>query len=329
MSLAVFIAALGGGVRASAETDGYGPFPVRNFQSIQLLFLGMPGERAAVLRKGALDIRGELAETSTIFNETLPAITARIKMEQLRSGLFFRYGLTDRLEVAAEIPALYRYRGFLNGAITQVERLTSGEAPARGQLKNVGFAYNLSKNGRTLFSGSEGQLGLGDISLYGKYQILTEQAWAPAVSLRLGVKVPSGDEGRFFGSGHTDLGAGLAVEKKLWDRVILYGNFNGIFPTGTVAGLSLSPAVSAVAAIEYLWTPAFSLVAHFDYFTSPFRHTGTEILDGSVTEVVVGYNYRLRSNLVWQVYGVENLDFTRGSAADFTLSTVMTYRFGR
>jgi hypothetical protein len=31
---------------------------------------------------------------------------------------------------------------------------------------------------------------------------------------------------------------------------------------------------------------------------------------------------------LWQVYGVENLDFIRGSAADFTLSTVLTYRFG-
>jgi hypothetical protein len=28
------------------------------------------------------------------------------------------------------------------------------------------------------------------------------------------------------------------------------------------------------------------------------------------------------------VYGVENLDFITGSAADFTISTVLTYRFG-
>jgi hypothetical protein len=265
---------------------------------MQLLFLGMQGDRAAVLKRGALDLRVELAETSTIFNENLPSITTQIKMEQLRSGLFFRYGLTDRLEVAMEIPSLYRYRGFLDGVISQVERVTSGLSPARAQLKNVDFIFNMTKNGNTLFSGSEGQLGLGDITLSSKYQVLMEQTWTPAVSLRFAVKVPSGDDSRFFGSGHTDLGAGLAVEKKVWDRVILYGNFNGIFPTGPVAGLSVSPAVSAIAAVEYLWTPAFSLVAHFDYFSSPFRNTGTEILDGSVTEVVVGYNYRLRSNLV-------------------------------
>jgi hypothetical protein len=31
--------------------------------------------------------------------------------------------------------------------------------------------------------------------------------------------------------------------------------------------------------------------------------------------------------LLWQLYGIENLDFITGSAADFTVSTVVTYRF--
>jgi hypothetical protein len=328
LALALCIGAIGARP-ASAELDGYGPFPVRNFQVIQLMFLGMQGDRAAVIKKGALDVRVELAETSSIFDETSPNISAKIKLEQLRSGVFLRYGLTDRLEVAMEIPAIYRYQGFMNGMISQVERLTSGLSPARASLKNTGFAYNLSRNGQTLFSGGDGQLGLGDITLYGKYQMVKEQAWIPAVSLRLAAKVPSGDEGRFFGSGHADFGAGVALEKKVVDRVILYGNFNGMLPTGPVSGLSVNPSISAIAAAEYLWTRAFSLVVQFDYYSSPFRNTGTDILDRGVTEIAVGYNYRLRPELIWQVYGIENLDFTRGSAADFTLSTLVTYQFGR
>jgi hypothetical protein len=327
--LGAVLAVMAGGGQAAAEGDGYGPFPVRNFQPIQLLFLGMQGERAAVIKKGALDIRVELAETNTIFNENLPNVTTTIKMEQLRSGLFLRYGILDRLEVALEVPLLYRYEGFLNGAIGQTERITSGLAPARAQLSNVGFAYNLSRNGQTLFHGSDGQLGLGDITLSGKYQLVTEQSGIPAVSLRMAVKLPSGDSARFFGSGHADVGAGLAVEKKVADRWILYGNLNGIIPTGPVAGLSVNPQMSAITAVEYLWAPNFSLVAQFDYFSSPFRNTGTDVLDGGVTEVVVGYNYQIRPNVIWQLYAVENLDFITGSAADFTLSTLVTYRFGR
>ncbi|HET8579970.1 MAG TPA: hypothetical protein VFL31_03150, partial [Nitrospiraceae bacterium] len=66
----------------------------------------------------------------------------------------------------------------------------------------------------------------------------------------------------------------------------------------------------------------------FDFYSSPFHGTGTAILDQGVTEAVAGFSYRLRRNLLWQVYGVENLDFISGSAADFTLSTLVTYRFG-
>jgi hypothetical protein len=289
----------------------------------------MPGDRAAVIPKGALDVRVEMAETATIFNDRTPPVTTVMKFEQLRSGLFFRYGLTDRLEIGLEIPALYRYRGFLGGAITAVERATTGLSPARAQLKNTGFAFNMSRSGQTLFSGGDGDLGLGDTTISSKYQMFSGTRWIPAVSLRLAVKVPTGDAGRFFGSGHTDLGAGLAVEKKVADHWLLHGNLNGIFPTGSVSGLTLQPAMSAVAAVEYLWSPALSLEVQFDYYSSPFHGTGTPVLDRGVTEAAFGFNYRLRNHLLWQVYGIENLDFIRGSAADFTLSTVVTYQFGR
>lgn len=329
VTLGLVLTSMAVAVLAQAELDGYGPFPVRNFQLIQVMFLGMQGDRATVLKKGALDVRVELAETNNVFYENQPNISAQIKVEQLRSGLFFRYGLTDRLEVAMEIPAYYRYEGFMNGMISQVERLTGSVSPVRSALKNTPFVYNLSQNGQTLFSGSEGDLALGDITLYGKYQLLKDHSWVPAVSVRAAIKVPSGDSGRFFGSGNTDLGLGAAVEKRVADRWFLHGNLNGIFPTGSVATLSTHPAVSAIGAVEYLFTSNFSLNAQFDYFTSHFRDTGTKILDGAVTEVAFGFNYRMRPNLVWQVYGVENIGGTSNDAADFTLSTLMTYRFAR
>jgi hypothetical protein len=147
------------------------------------------------------------------------------------------------------------------------------------------------------------------------------------VSARVALKVPSGNDRRFFGSGHADFGVGLAVEKTFFERWVTYVNVNGIFATGKVSGLSLQPAMSGLAAVEYLWTPNFSLVAQFDYYSSPFHDTGSPILDHGVTEVAAGFNYRLRSQLLWQVYGVENVDFITGSAADFTLATVVTYRF--
>lgn len=329
MLAALFAEWLTVGLATGAQIEGFGPFSVRNFQPIQLLVLGMPGERAAVIPKGALDVRVELAETSSIFDDTTPPITVKMNMEQLRSGVFLRYGLTDRLELGMEIPVLYRYRGFLEGAIKEVERATSGLAPLRQSRQNVNFDYRVMRNGQMLMHGADEQLGLGDITLFGKYQLLTESEDLPTVSLRLAVKTPSGDSGRFFGSGHTDIGAGVAVEKKLSPHWIVHANLNGIFPTGTISGLSLQPAMSGIAAAEYLWTPKASLVLQFDYYSSPFHDTGSPVLDNGVTEMTAGFNYLLRENLLWQVYGIENLDFIRKSAADFTLATAVTYRFGR
>jgi hypothetical protein len=318
---------LAGGWAESARAEGLGLFPVRNFQPIQLLFLGMPGDRAAVIPKGALDVRVELAETSSVFRDRTSPYDVSMHFETLRSGLFFRYGLTDRFEVGIEIPALHRYHGFLEGAITATERATTGLAPARNALSGSGFVYDFKQNERTLFKGGSGDLGLGDLTLSAKYLVLRERDWLPTVSARVALKVPSGDDGRFFGSGHADVGMGLAIEKMLLERWLTYANLNGIVPTGTVSGLPVGPALSGLVAVEYLWSRDFSLVAQFDYYSSPFQPTGSPILDRGVTEVAAGFNYRLRDRVLWQVYGVENVDFITGSAADFTLSTVVTYRF--
>lgn len=315
------------GTPALAESRGYGPVPVRNFQAIQLLFLGMYGDRAAVVPKRTLDVRVELAETANVFDQATPGAKAQVKFETLRSALFFRYGVTDRLELSLEIPTIYRYRGFMEGAIEAVERATTGLSGPRGRLDGTGFVFDVTQNGRTLFSGGDGDLGLGDLSLVAKWQATEERGAWPTTAFRFGLKLPTGDDERVFGSGHVDMGLGLALEKALATRWIAYVNLNGVFPTGTVSGLSLHPIFSSVTAVEYLWTPRFSLVLQFDYYSTPFSDTGLEMLDRGVTEITAGFNYRLRDHILWQVYGVENVDFITDSAADFTLSTLVTYRF--
>lgn len=307
--------------------EGFGPLPARNFQPIQLLVLGMPGDRAAVLSKGTLDLRLELAETASVFNEHRAQADAVVKFETLRSGVFFRYGLTDRVELGAEIPAFYRYRGFLEGAITATERATTGLNPPREALRGTGYAYSVTKNNQVLFQGSLGAVGLGDLSLFTKYEMLSQTGSLPTLALRVAVKLPTGDQEQLFGSGHPDVGMGLAAEKTFAGRWVAYVNVNEVFPTGRISGLTLRPVFSSMAALEYLWSQDLSFTLQYAYYQSPFHGTGLNVLDQGVAEVAAGFNYRLRPNVLWQVYGVENLDSVSSSGADFTLSTVITYRF--
>lgn len=308
--------------------EGFGPFPVRNFHPIQQLVLSMPGDRAVVLKQGTLDVRLELAETASVYREVSDQANATMKFETLRSGLFLRYGATEKLEVAVEIPVLYRYRGFMEGLIRATERATTGLAPARNALGKTGYKFNLSRGGQTVISGRQGDVGVGDSSIMGKYQLLKESSMMPALSVRATLKLPTGDEGQVFGSGSPDFGVGLAAEKTFGGRWIVYGNLNGVFPTGRISGMPLQPTISGLVAVEYLWSENLSFTAQFDYYSPPFHGIGLRVLDKGVTESAVGFSYRVTKSLLWQVYGVENLDFITGSAADFTLSTVLTYRFG-
>lgn len=51
------------------------------------------------------------------------------------------------------------------------------------------------------------------------------------------------------------------------------------------------------------------------------------MFDRGVTEAVTGFSYRLKPHLLRQVYGVEDVDFIIGSAADWTRSTLGAYHF--
>jgi hypothetical protein len=307
--------------------EGFGPFPVRNFQPFQQLVLSLPGDRATVVKPGTLDVRLELAETASIFNEGSPQTNVTVKFETLRSGLFLRYGATDKLELGVEVPVLYRWDGFMDGAIKQTERLTTGLSPARASLSNTSFAFNVSHSGQTVMSGGPGATGLGDTTLMSKYQLLTESATVPALSLRSAVKLPTGDQSEFFGSGSPDFALGLAAEKLLAGRWILYANLTGVVPTGSIAGFALQPTISGMAVVEYLWSENLSITAHFDFYSTPFHGTGSDVFDKGVTETVLGFSYRIAPHWLWQAYAVENVDFITGSAPDFTLSTLITYRF--
>jgi Protein of unknown function (DUF3187) len=325
-----FFVTLAGGLGAlphSSYAEGFGPLPVRNFQPIQMLVLGMPGDRATVLRQGTVDVRVELADTASIFNELTPQSSTVMKFETLRSGLFLRYGVTDQFEVAMEVPALYRYQGVMNGLITATERATTGLSGARRDLRNLGYAYTVSPGGRTAFHGGQDQWGIGDISLFSKYQFVRQTETLPAVSLRVAVKAPSGDASRVFGSGHPDAGVGLALEKTLMSHWVTYVNVNAVIPSGPIGGFHPQPVLSAMTAVEYLWSERASLTLQFDYYSSAFHGTGLKVLDRGTTEMVLGFNYQLQPHLLWQVYAVENVDFITGGSADFTLSTVLTYRF--
>jgi hypothetical protein len=315
---------------AAPSVEGGGPFPNRNYNPVQLLFLSLPSERATTLPRDSYEISLEVAESNTILNESSPQIDATLKFETFRSALHLKYGFTDRAEIGLEIPYYYRNGGFLDPFIMSVEHDFGSLNPERIKFTDGSFGgYAIIQDGTVIVSGEDHQTGFGDVTLSGKYLFHPEGPGTPAAALRIAVKFPTGDLERAFGSGKADFGMGLVLQKSMARRWLFYLNQSVVLPGGDFGptDLTLRAIYSAALAAEFIWTPSFSLVGQLDYYSSPFHGTGARVLDNGVFESAWGFNYRFKSHLLFQLFGIENFANPESAAADFTLGTNIAVRF--
>jgi hypothetical protein len=315
---------------AEPYVDGGGPFPNRNYNPVQLLFLSLPSEKATTLPRDSFEVSLEVAESNTILSESTPQVDATLKFETFRSALHLKYGFTDRAEIGLEIPFYYRNGGFLDPFIMSVEHDFGTLNPDRIKFHDGSFGgYAIIQDGTVIVSGQDHQAGVGDVSLSGKYLVLQEGPATPAAALRVAVKFSTGDLEKAFGSGKSDFGLGLVLQKSLGRRWLFYLNQSVVLPGGDFGptDLTLRAIYSAALAAEFMWTPSFSLVGQLDYYNSPFHGTGARVLDNGVFESVWGINYRFKSRILFQLFGIENFANPEGAAADFTLGTNIGYRF--
>src|SRR6185295_7701518 len=128
--------------------------------------------------------------------------TVNLDLEMVRTVIALRYGVYPNFEVGVALPIIYTYGGILDHFILGVERLlTPGrERTLRKNQVAGAFAYQVFRGNRLFIQGQDDALGIGDVVLQAKAQLLHEQAQFPAVSLRAAAKFPSGDPDRAFGS---------------------------------------------------------------------------------------------------------------------------------
>jgi hypothetical protein len=175
--------------------------------------------------------------------------------------------------------------------------------------------------------GQDDALGIGDIVLQAKGQLLSEQAWFPAVSLRAAVKFPSGDADRAFGSGEFDGSVGVLLQKTL-GRFTLYVNADVTFPGQAFEDIdvSLHPFFLGLLAIEFRVSRPLSLVLQLRGDTRPFHDT-IPILDKRILELHLGVNWEISRHLVLQAGVAEDQFNSVCCSADASFFLNFTGRF--
>jgi hypothetical protein len=218
------------------------------------------------------------------------------------------------------MPFITRYGGFLDPPIDEVEKWFNAENPERNLYPQDKFgAFIVQKGDVILFEGGKEEFQPGDLWFSVKREIEPGGRW-PLLALRGALKVPTGNEGAVLGSGNPDLGFGVAAEKQVLRRLMLFLKVNLVFPFGRVGDgdLSLNPIVSESFAAEFALTRCWSALLHQAVYTSPMHGTGTNLLDADVVELGLGFNFAWSERLGFQLLGINNVSGVE-QAADFTL----------
>jgi hypothetical protein len=306
----------------------YGPLRLVNQQPVQLLFLQPFPDRAEATPFRHIDVDINVALTNTLVRDEQD-FTANLDLEMVRTVIALRYGVHPNVEVGIVLPIIYTYGGILDEFIIEVERLVTpgNERLVRKNQVAGEFTYQVSRGNRVFIQGQNDALGIGDIVLQAKGQLLHEQEWLPAVSLRAAVKFPSGDSDRAFGSGEIDGSLGVLLQKSL-GRFTFYVNADVTFPGQAFddVDVTLHPFFLGLFAIEFRVSRPVSLILQLRGDTRPFHDT-IPILDRRIIETHLGVNWAISRHLVLQTGLAEDQFDSACCSADVSFFLNLTGRF--
>jgi hypothetical protein len=305
-----------------------GPVRTGDLNPLHTPFLSLAPERAEVLRAGHVALNINVARTNSMEGwRTGDGGTGLLHLETVRTEFFARMGLGHGLEAGLSLPWVERHDPLMDDFIGWVERTSWMQRmmPARQRYQGTAPTYEhfLPEQGMVYSNVNDG--GAGDASLHLKGKLSNEGRFLPAMSLRLGVKLPTGAWSHGFGSRTADLAVGLAFEKALWSWITVYGNVAGTLPFGQPSYVHAFGVASL--AVEGVINPALSVVLQFNTASSPYHGTGDGLLDGRDDLWILSANYRVAlggANFRFSLFAVENVCLFlgapwAGSSNDFTV----------
>ncbi|MBI5183044.1 MAG: DUF3187 family protein [Nitrospinae bacterium] len=307
---------------AMSDTAGMGPITYKNSFPLYLLFFSFTPDRAQTLTRGSSKFRLDTGIQNFIVDDEFDDYDAVVDMEVIRTSLNLNYGVRDDLEMGIEIPFYILYKGFLDSFILDFENSIHAYTPMSRQNNGVNnFTYLLRHGNETLISMDSPYGGIGDIALTLKIRHLynSKIKYMPSISTRYAIKVPTGDNDRFLGSGEVDLGIGVILEKS-FGILSNYINLNGIFSVGDpdlFKDMEMDPIFSYTIGTEFPLTERSSLLLQLIGNTSPFPETGLTSLDNQVMDFLLGFNYLIGKDKVFQFGLTENI--LDDSSPDFSI----------
>lgn len=232
---------LGSGLAAGAQTASLnpdygkpqGPIPLRDPRPANLLFLQFLPNNALPLPAGQVRLSLQLDLINNLLIPS-PALGATVveDNEYQRITFSWRRGLPHNTEVAVYIPVEWRNEGILDGLIRAYHRFFDLPANAeddplgRDHWPNYRSLWQLVDAQGHVLVNQGNAFGLGETTFIVK-RSLTSVRSRGTLTVRFGLKLPTGNTAMLLGSGNVDEGLSLDGRYILGRNAILYLNFGG------------------------------------------------------------------------------------------------------
>ena len=305
--------------RAQTQNRWNGPLPVRNERPFQSAFLHFEPLSPDVSPRGqgSYGLAFHVANNLLIPRDSLGSQVEE-DFETGRAELHFSRGVGHNTEVGARVNFLVRDGGSFDNFISFYHRVFGlpGNGPdnPRGR-DNIPRGRDILRfrdaQGNGVNQG--GAFGFGDTILEAR-RALSSGDFASTV--RLGLKIPTGNGTRILGSGGTDFGIGLDARRAFGSRLALFGDVGAfVYGNSKIPNAAKSGAQAGLG-FELRAGNRDSFVAQIDAQTRTVR-TGNSFADRVPVLASVGYKRRLSKRKTLFVSFSENGDYTNYHAPAF------------
>lgn len=305
VSVAAWLAGWGGRARAS-PIECPEPVPWQEPSPLMRLFLQFPFEGPATVPPGALRGDAHLVYSNSLLVARNDAFALDVHVETAELTTTFRRGVRGGVEIQLALPAMLDSGGFLDRPIEVVEGWFDAANPQRAGRPRGTAVFRLLRGDGTGIDRLGTGAGIGDAWGGVKVELAAQRGMRPALSIRGGVKVPTGRSP--FGSGTVDVG-GSVLSGWTGERLAVRLEIDGAAPTGELRAPRIRTRPYATAQAGLAWEATGRLVLHGQVsgHLSPLEGTGIPQVDAPTFYVLAGLGVAIPAGLEVTGALVENV----------------------
>jgi hypothetical protein len=264
-----------------------------------------------------------LSHSSVFMVKSSQEWSVNLDMEITELDLRYKKMIGNLAEFGIEVPVLDFGSGFMDDFLNSYHKFFGFPDYGRSTRPENSFLYEVRRNGSLVIRGENGHIGLGDIRLTAKREIIGPD---PVISIRAEIELPTGDASRGYGSGSFDTGVTLLADKRISEKIMTYWNLGVVFPGKLKAQESIPLKIfgHAGAGIEADIWKHISLLAQILFQNSPFPKTEISSIDRVSALLTLGGRYSSgRKSLEFSL----TEDPNTAGAPDVTLNLAYKLRF--